>query len=303
MLAEGSVSTVTPMLSPDLRLAVRALRQAPTFTLIAVLSLALGIGASTSVYALTFALFFAPPAGRRSAREPRPDLSTQGRAAGRARAVARRVRLLPRSRHRVHRTGQRRQRENDDRYRERLPAPGLHRLTELFHRARTSATHGSLLSPGRRHGRRSPPGRRLEPRLLAAAVRGRRSQHRRKLHDSLGSPYAIVGVAPPRLRGVERRLGPRHLRAHPCGLQRGRPREQEERTAGPHRPAQTRSHARGGAGRDDGPGPAGWSSADPDTNRGARLARLEVDEASTRKPGRARRGCRRSSRPPSRACS
>ena len=33
------------------------------FTLIAVLSLALAIGASTSVYALTFALFFAPPAG------------------------------------------------------------------------------------------------------------------------------------------------------------------------------------------------------------------------------------------------
>ena len=47
----------------DLRLAVRTLRQAPTFTVIAILSLALGIGASTSVYALTFALFFAPPAG------------------------------------------------------------------------------------------------------------------------------------------------------------------------------------------------------------------------------------------------
>ena len=51
------------MVSPDVRLAVRALRQAPTFTLIAVLSLALGIGASTSVYALTYTLFFAPPTG------------------------------------------------------------------------------------------------------------------------------------------------------------------------------------------------------------------------------------------------
>lgn len=51
------------MPNTDVRLAMRALRQAPTFTLIAVLSLALGIGASTAIYALTFALFFAPPAG------------------------------------------------------------------------------------------------------------------------------------------------------------------------------------------------------------------------------------------------
>ena len=61
--------TATPMLScrcmvhQDLRLAARTLRQSPAFTLIAVLSLALGIGASTSVYSLTFTLFFAPPAG------------------------------------------------------------------------------------------------------------------------------------------------------------------------------------------------------------------------------------------------
>jgi predicted permease len=51
------------MLNTDVRLAMRALRQAPISTLIAVLSLALGIGASTAIYALTFALFFAPPAG------------------------------------------------------------------------------------------------------------------------------------------------------------------------------------------------------------------------------------------------
>jgi len=51
------------MVKTDLRLAVRTLRQSPTFTFTAVLSLALAIGASTSVYALTFALFFAPPPG------------------------------------------------------------------------------------------------------------------------------------------------------------------------------------------------------------------------------------------------
>ena len=53
---------LTRMIDADLRVAVRTLRKSPAFTCIAVLSLALGIGAATSVYALTFALFFAPPA-------------------------------------------------------------------------------------------------------------------------------------------------------------------------------------------------------------------------------------------------
>jgi predicted permease len=52
-----------PVMIADLRLAVRMLSQTPAFTLSAVLSLGLGIGASTSVYALTYTLFFAPPAG------------------------------------------------------------------------------------------------------------------------------------------------------------------------------------------------------------------------------------------------
>lgn len=51
------------MVKQDLRLAVRTLRQSPTFTLVAVLSLALGIGAATSVYSLISTLFLAPPAG------------------------------------------------------------------------------------------------------------------------------------------------------------------------------------------------------------------------------------------------
>ena len=58
-----SLSVMSSIVSADLRLAGRMLRQSPTLTLIAVLSLGLGIGASTTVYALADALFFSPPAG------------------------------------------------------------------------------------------------------------------------------------------------------------------------------------------------------------------------------------------------
>jgi hypothetical protein len=47
----------------DLRFAVRTLRTSPLFTTAAIVSLALGIGANTAVYALMDALFMRPPAG------------------------------------------------------------------------------------------------------------------------------------------------------------------------------------------------------------------------------------------------
>ena len=270
------------MVTADLRLAVRALRQAPTFTLTAVLSLALGIGASTSVYALTFTLFFAPPAGVDQPESlVRICRLANGRPEGHELSYAEYVY------YRDHATvftelasdgnvKMLTDTESGD------PAAGRRRLTELFHRARTPATRGSLLPPERRHGRRSRPGRRLEPRLLAEAVRGRRSQHRR-------TPHARRDVLRDRrrraseLRRLERRLGSRHLRAHPCGLQRGRPRERKERTTGPHRPAQAWSHARGGAGRDDGPGPpVGAGGSGHESRR--QPPRLEVERPRPRGP-------------------
>ena len=257
-------------LRQDVGYACRTLRKNPGFAATAVLSLALGIGAATSVYALTFTLFFAPPAGVDQPESlVRICRLANGRPEGHELSYAEYVY------YRDHATvftelasdGNVR---TADRYRERRPAAGRRRLTELFHRARTPATRGSLLSPGRRHGRRSRPGRRLEPRLLAEAVRGRLSQHRR-------TPHARWDVLRDRrrraseLRGLERRLGSRHLRAHPCGLQRGRPREREERTTGPHRPARSlvaRSQRRRPRSRS---WPAGWSRRHPDTNRGAGL--------------------------------
>ena len=53
----------------DLRYAVRLLVRSPVFSLTAILSLAIGIGASTTIYSLADALLFSPSAGVRAASE------------------------------------------------------------------------------------------------------------------------------------------------------------------------------------------------------------------------------------------
>ena len=214
----------------------------------------LGIGAATSVYALTFALFFAPPAGvDRPESLVRICRLVNGRPEGHELSYAEYVYY----------------RDHATVFTELASDGNVKMLTDTesgdqLLAAVVSPSYFTVLGLRPRAGRFFLPGEDtaaghhqvvvLSHGFWQTAVRRRRSPHRRTPH-ARWDVLRDRGRRASELRRLERRLGARHLRAHPCGLQRGRPRKRKERTTGRHRPARAWSHARRGAGRDDGPGP------------------------------------------------
>ena len=84
---EMSVTLWLEELRDDIKFAFRQLRAAPAFTLVAALTLALGIGANSAIFALVDATLLRPlPYG--DAGTPRHDLGDVGRHAARLRVAA-----------------------------------------------------------------------------------------------------------------------------------------------------------------------------------------------------------------------
>ena len=206
----------------DLRHAARLLRRNPLFALTAALSLAIGIGANTTIFTVANALLFQPPAG---VAEPDRLVDIGTRTDGRRLRQRARIRTISTSA-RAHHDARRRVRVFALSQPMSLGAPAARARSDT---SSAHARHGQLLHRPRRRARRpagcsapatasSPDasrGRGLEPPLLDAALqRGSRLVGR-----TADAQRPSVHGGRRRVRGIPRDRHPRarRLGADTCG--------------------------------------------------------------------------------------